>query len=133
MLDKRGGSDHPYDGCHSLSNLQDELTLEKTTIFCGRGYNKECNCACLKVGYKETRQFFKSDDTTLPADCVFLTNWPYAHPPVCEDDEYENNNTLDNEASFNQQQPPPEECWCKTNVKFVEQKHFVRTFPLPPS
>ena len=56
MLDKQGGSDHPYDGCHSLSNLQDELTLEKTTIFWGRGYNKECNCACLKVGYKERRQ-----------------------------------------------------------------------------
>ena len=131
MLDKRG-SDHLYDGYHSLSNLQDELTLEKTTIFCRQEYNKECNCACLKVGYKEMRQFFKSDDTTLPEYYVFLTNWPYAHLPIC--DEYENNNTLDDddEASFNQQ-PPPKECWCKTNVKFIEQKHFVHIFPLPPS
>ena len=122
--------DHLYDGYHSLSNLQDELTLEKTTIFYRQGYNKECNCACLKVGYKETRQFFKSNDTTLPADYVFLTNWPYAHPPIC-DDEYENNNTLDDDKAFNWQQPPTEECWCKTNVKFIEQKHFIRTFPLP--
>ena len=72
------------DGYHTIPNLTDELILEHTTLFCRKGYDSICSssCDCLRLGYKERHVFLKKVDPHAPIDCVFLTNWPYSHPPI---------------------------------------------------
>ena len=69
------------DGYHTIPNLTDELILERTTLFCRKGYDSICSssCDCLRLGYKERHVFKKKVVPHVPIDCMFLTNWPYSH------------------------------------------------------
>ena len=70
-----------FDGCHTIKSVQDEPYLENTTLFCTLGFQNDCICNCLQIGYKDKRVFIKRNNDSLPSDCVFLTRWPYNHSP----------------------------------------------------
>ena len=71
------------DGYHTIPTLTNKLILERTTLFCRKGYDSICSssCDCLRLGYKERRVFSKKVYPHVPIDCVFLTNWPYRTLP----------------------------------------------------
>ena len=84
-------NDTAYDGYHSLSGVDDNLTLV-IFIFCSCGYNKNCNHpTCHKIDCKRNRKFKKKRDG-IEKYCVFLMKWPFPHAPVlnnelkCDDD-----------------------------------------------
>ena len=72
------------DGYHTIPILTNKLILERTTLFCRKGYDSICSssCDCLQLRYKERRVFSKKVDPHVPIDCMFLTNWPYSHPSI---------------------------------------------------
>ena len=65
----------------TIKSVQDELCLENTTLFCTLGFQNDCICNCLQIGYKDKHVFIKRNNDSLPSDCVFLTRWPYSHSP----------------------------------------------------
>ena len=116
-----------FDGYHTIKSVQDELCLENTTLFCTLGFQNDCICNCLQIGYKDKRVFIKRNNDSLPSDCVFLTRWPYSHSP--KDIHYEKKigtteTTADCEENW---------CICMEEVKFIKQHSFNHTFSLPPS
>ena len=122
-------NDMAYDGYHSLSGVDDDLTLV-IFIFCSRGYNKNCNHpTCHKIDRKRDRKFKKKRDG-IEKDCVFLTKWPFPHAPVLNDElkcDIISSTTTNDELNA-------DSCsWCEVNVKFVEHQNFVRSFLLSPS
>ena len=120
------------DGYHTISNLTDELILEHTTLFCRKGYDSICSssCDCLQLGYKERHVFSKKVDPRALIDCMFLTNWPYSHPPI--DDSHNPSVAVINKEPPRQQQQQQKPCWCRDNVKFIRQHSFDHSFSLPP-
>ena len=117
------------DGYHTIPNLTNELIFERTTLFCRKGYDSICSSSfdCLQLGYKERHVFSKKVDLHAPIDCIFLTNWPYLHPPI-----YDSHNlsvVINKEPPHQQQQQP---CWHRDNVKFICQHSFDHSFSLPP-
>ena len=73
--------DTACDGYHSLSGVDDDLTLI-IFIFCSRGYNKNCNhWTRHKTDRKHNRKFKKKrDDDGIEKDCVLLMKWPFPMP-----------------------------------------------------
>ena len=120
------------DGYHTISNFTDELILEHTTLFCRKGYDSICSssCDCLQLGYKERHVFSKKVDPRALIDCMFLTNWPYSHPPI--DDSHNPSVAVINKEPPCQQQQQQKPCWCRDNVKFIRQHSFDHSFSLPP-
>ena len=72
-------NDTAYDGYHSLSGVDDDLTLV-IFIFCSRGYNKNCNhWTCQNIDRKRNRKFKKKGDG-IKKDFIFLMKWPFPTP-----------------------------------------------------
>ena len=66
-----------YDGYHSLSGVDDDLTIV-IFISCSHEYNKNCtHQTCHKIDRKRNRKFKKKCDDGIEKDCVFLTKWPF--------------------------------------------------------
>ena len=126
-------NDMAYDGYHSLSGVDDDLTLV-VFIFCSRGYNKNCNHpTCHKIDRKRNRKFKKKRDG-IEKDCVFLTKWPFPHAPVLNDELKCDDNIISSTSSTTNDELNEDSCaWCEVNIKFVEHQNFVRSFPLSPS
>ena len=126
-------NDTAYDGYHSLSGVDDDLTLV-IFIFCSRGYNKNCtHRTCHKIDHKRNRKFKKKRDDGIEKDCVFLTKWPFPHAPVLSDELKCDNNDIISSTSSAINELNDSCSWCEVNVKFVEHRNFVRSFPLSPS
>ena len=125
--------DTAYDGYHSLSGEDDDLTLV-IFIFCSRGYNKNCNHpTCHKIDHKRNRKF-KKKRHGIEKDCVFLTKWPFPHAPVLSDELKCDNDIISSTSSTTNDELNEDSCsWCEVNVKFVEHRNFVQSFPLSPS
>ena len=107
--------------------MQDELCLDNTTLFCTLGFQNDCICNCLQIGYKDKRVFIKRNNDSLPSDCVFLTRWLYSHSP--EGIHYEKKiGTTETTADCKENW-----CVCMEEVKFIKQHSFNHTFSLPLS
>ena len=125
-------NDTAYDGYHSLSGVDDDLTLV-IFIFCSRGYNKNCNHqTCHKIDRKRNRKFKKKRDG-IEKDCVFLTKWPFPHAPVLNDELKCDNDIISSTSSTTNELNEDSCSWCEVNVKFIEHRNFLRAFPLSPS
>ena len=120
-----------FDRYHTIPNLTNELILERMTLFCRKRYDSICSSSCdgLRLGYKERHVFSKKVDPHAPIDCMFLTNWPYLHPPI-DDSHNPSAAVINKEPPHQQQQLQP--CWCRDNVKFIRQHSFDHSFSLPP-
>ena len=125
-------NDMAYDGYHSLSGVDDDLTLV-IFIFCSRGYNKNCNHpTCHKIDRKRNRKFKKKCDG-IEKDCIFLMKWLFPHAPVLND-ELKCHDIISSTSSTTNDELNVDNCsWCEVNVKFVEHRNVVRSFPLSPS
>ena len=127
-------NDTVYDGYHSLSGVDDDLTLI-IFIFCSSGYNKNCtHRTCHKVDRKRDRKFKKKrDDDGIEKDCVFLMKWPFPHAPVLNDELKCNDDIISSTSSATNELNEDSCSWCEVNVKFVEHRNFVWSFLLSPS
>ena len=117
-------NDIAYDGYHSLSGVDDDLTLV-IFIFCSCGYNENCtHQTCHKIDRKRNRKFKKKRDDGIEKDCVFLTKWPFPHAPVLNDnDELKRDDIISSTSSATNElnDDDSSHCsWCEVNVKFVE-------------
>ena len=123
-------NDIAYDGYHSLSGVDDDLTLI-IFIFCSCGYNENCtHQTCHKIDRKRNRKFKKKRDDGIEKDCVFLTKWSFPHTPVLNDELKCDNDDIISSTSFATNELNDSCSWCEVNVKFVEHRNFVRSFPL---
>ena len=116
-----------FNGYHTILNLTNELILERATLFCRKGYDSVCSsiCDCVRLKYKGRCIFSKKVDPHTPIDCVFLTNWPYSHPPIV-DSHNPSVAVISKEPPRQQQQLQP--CWCRDNIKFIRQHSFDHSF-----
>ena len=120
-------NDTAYDGYHSLSGVDDDLTLI-IFIFCSCGYNKNCtHQTCHKIDRKHNRKFKKKRDDGIEKDCVFLMKWPFPHAPVLNN-ELKHDDIISSTSSATNELNEDSCSWCEVNVKFVERQNFVRSF-----
>ena len=81
MFIRRGNDDKR--NLHTFANLDRDITLDSTILFCYRGLPpEEGNCTCHPhVLHRVT--FFKSldDDDALPKNGLILGSWPFPHDP----------------------------------------------------
>ena len=136
-MNNDNNSDTAYDGYHSLSGVDDNLTLI-IFILCSHGYNKNCtHWTCHKIDHKCNRKFKKKYDDGIKKDCIFLTKWPFPHTPVpndndelkCDDDDIISSTS----SATKELNDDSSHCSCEVNVNFIEHRNFVRSFPLSPS
>ena len=130
-------NDTAYDGYHSLSGVDDDLTLV-IFIFCSHGYNENCtHQTCHKIDHKHNRKFKKKCDDGIKKDCVFLTKWPSSHAPVLNDNHElkrdEDDIISSTSSATNELNDDSSHCSCEVNVKFIEHQNFVHSLPLSPS
>ena len=124
-----------YDGYHSLSGVDDDLTLI-IFIFCSCGYDKNCtHRTCHKINRKHNRKFKKKRDDGIKKDFIFVMKWPFPHAPVLNDnDELKHDDIIPSTSSAtNELNDDSSHCSCEVNVKFIEHRNFVCSFLLSPS
>ena len=126
-------NDTAYDGYHSLSGVDDDLTLI-IFIFCSCGYNETCtHWTCHKIDHKCNRKFKKKCDDGIERNCVFLMKLPFPHAPDLNDnDELKSNDNIISSTSSatNELNDDSSHCSSEVNVKFIEHRNFVCSFPL---
>ena len=126
-------NDTAYDGYHSLSEVDDDLTLI-IFIFCSHGYNENCtHRTCQKIDRKRNRKFKKKCDDGIEKDCIFLMKWPFPHALVLNDELKRDDDIIFSTSSATNELNEDSCSWCEVNVKFVEHRNFVWSFPLSPS
>ena len=130
-------NDTAYDGYHSLSGVDDDLH-SSSSFFCSCGYNENCtHQTCHKISCKHNRKFRKKHDDGIKKDCVFLMKWPFSHAPVLNNNDElkrDDNDIISRTSSAtNELNDDSSHCSCEVNIKFIEHRNFVRSFPLSPS
>ena len=65
---------------HTFTNVDRDIVLDGTIIFCYRGLPLDSACTCLPHVLRQVT-FSKSFDDTLPKNNLVLGSWPFPHEP----------------------------------------------------
>ena len=123
---------HQYDGFHTLQDNNNDLVLCNMSLFCSSGFDKECNTkGCPKVNKCRQRKFKKCHQQGGEQNLIYLTNWPFVHPP---------NVTTTNSTKMLITKPPPfdgeqqsQQCTCLNDISYTKQITTSYSFSKPPT
>ena len=123
---------HQYDGFHTLQDNNNDLVLCNMSLFCSSGFDKECNTkGCPKVNKCRQRKFKKCHQQGGEQNLIYLTNWPFVHPP---------NATTTNSTKMLITKPPPfdgeqqsQQCTCLNGISYTKQITTSYSFSKPPT
>ena len=119
-----------YDGFHTLRDNDNNLVLCNTSLFCSSGFNKECNTKGFPKVNKCRQQKFKKWQRG-EQNLIYLTNWPFAHPPNAT-----NFNSNTKMLIIKPPPPPPfdddeqrQQCTCLNAISYSKQITTSYSFP----